>query len=76
LQGLLEIDIGFSAMMMPAQDQVLPAKIADNAAPQGFIQIKDDELAGKSEHSAKSSFDIPDGGLEDVIIKYDFSQIP
>ena len=40
LEGALKIAVRLANMVMPTQAQAAPADLADNAAPQRFVQIE------------------------------------
>ena len=46
LRASLEVDERLAGRVVAAEPQVLPADVADDAAPQRVVEVEHDELAG------------------------------
>ena len=55
LQRPLEVDERLADGVVPAEAQLLPAVVADDAAPQRVVEIDDDELAGRRRARRRSA---------------------
>src|SRR5260221_496059 len=74
--GALEIDERFADGIVAAEPQVLPALIADDAAPERVVEIEDEELARVTANAAQGRAEIARGGVEDRTRKADLAHVP
>ena len=76
LERALEIREGLPHAVVTAELQVLPAHVADDAAPQRVIEVHDDELARRALQAANGGLHVLHGLLKDGVGERDFPLIP
>src|SRR5205814_8048495 len=72
----LQIDVSLALGVVTAEAQILPADVADDSAPQGVVEIEDQQLARLPGQPAQRRLEVAGGLGEHLLVKGDLSEIP
>src|ERR1051325_6951291 len=66
----------FTDGVVAAEIQVLPSDLADDTAPQGVVEVEDENLSRLPLQRAARSFDVSGGVLEHIGAKRNLAEVP